>query len=439
MRRLADVVVPLQWDRLSRRVRHRALLTLTDTVGTAVAGARTAELRRLLAAWDPPPGPARLFGTGRHAGVDDATWLNGTALCTLELDEGNKHAQGHPGAHVAPSTLAVAQATGASGPELLTAFVAGYEVAARFGRAVTRRPELHTHGHWGAAGSAAAVARLRGLDAACTAAAVDAATGLVLVTPWPVVMAGSFVRNLWAAGAGVAGIVGTRLAVAGLAEEVGTSAHTLGSVVGRLDPDRLVEGLSYDLVGGSLLTEGYVKRHASCSYTHPAADAVLRLRDEGLRPEDVTGVRVETHALAAPLAPLATRTRLAAMFSIPYVVAVALLDGEVAPGGFDDARRQDRDVLAMAERVAVEHTADLDTRLPAERVSRVTVWLRDGSTRTVEQPNPVGDADHEPFGPAEVHAKLERLLGAADAQRVVDAVAQLPAAQDVRPVLDALP
>ncbi len=428
----------LRWEALPDAVRDKAVLVVADLLGVTIAGARTTECRALLAAWDPAPGRASVIGAGRLTSADDAAWLNGTAACTLELDEGNKHAQGHPAAHLLFAALATAQTIDntTTGAELLTAVVAGYEVAARFGRATRRRPDLHTHGHWGTAGAAAAVGRLRGLSAAEIAAAIDAATGLIYVTPWGVVLAGSFVRNLWIAGANVSGLIGARLAAAGLATPAGTAADTLGGVVGGLDPAELTLelGARFDITGG------YFKRHASCSYTHPAADAALSLQHaHQLTAGDVAHVLVETHRLGMPLAPLSTQSRLAAMFSLPYVVAVALLDGVAGPESFDDDRRRDPAVLDLASLVEVRHDLELDRRLPAERATRLTITLTDGRRLTAEQPNPVGDADHHPFGAADVRAKLERLLGTPTAATVLEAAAALPTTLDARSVLCALP
>jgi len=403
---VGSFVAGLTWADVPAEVRDRTQLVLTDLLGVTVAGARTPELQALTAAWDPPHGPCRLVGTERDYGPDDAAWLNGTAMCTLELDEGHKQAQGHPAAHVVPAVLATVQAScdPVPGDEVLAAVLAGYEVAARFGRATRLRAGLHTHGHWGAAGAGAAVARLRGLPPEGIAAAVDASTGLVHVTPWKVVLAGSFVRNLWAAGANVAGLIGARLAAAQLSGVEGTVDHTLGDVVGDLEVSELTSGLGrrWDVTGG------YFKRHASCSYTHPAADAVLDLMANEVRPADVARVVVDTHRLAVPLAAVDVRTRVAAMFSLPYVVAVAILRGRVDPDAFSLEARRDQRLLDLAGRVEVRHDPVLDARLPAERANRVTLFLADGRSLMVEVPNPVGDADHHPMGPADVGASSPR-------------------------------
>lgn len=437
VRVLARFVADLDWQAVPERVRQRTLVMLTDFVGVTIAGSRTRELRALLDAWQPCTGPAAVLGAGRRCGPDDAAWLNGTAACALELDEGNKHAQGHPAAHVVPAALAeLSVRDPLPGARFLAAVVTGYEVAARFGRAVRRRADLHPHGHWGAAGAGAAVARLRGLPADRIAAAIDTATGLVHVTPWSVVLGGAFVRNLWAAGANVAGLIGTRLAAAGLAECDGTAARTLGGIVGELD----VPELTADLGRRWYLVQGYLKRHASCSYTHPAADAALLLRAEhGFDAADIERVTVDGNRLAMALAAPAAHSRVAAMFSVPYVVAVALVDGHVRPDAFDAKRRGDGRLLDLMRRIEVRHDPALDTRLPAERAGRVHVLLTDGRALVAEVPNPVGDADHLPFGPGEVRAKLDDLLGARTAALVDEVVAALPEAEDAAAVLARLP
>jgi 2-methylcitrate dehydratase PrpD len=400
-----------------------------------VAGMRTDELRALLQRLDPPAGPARLLGAGQYAPVEPATLLTGIAACVLELDEGNKHARGHPAAHVLPVTLAVGAAVDAGGEAVLTAFLAGHEVAARFGRATRLNAGVHPHGHYGATGAAAAAARLLGLDAGGIAAAIDAAAGLALAPPFESALAGSFVRNTWLGVAGTHGLLAAQLAAAGLATVDGTAATSLGGILGSLDPGPLTEQLGerYDI------TLGYLKRHAACSFTHPAVDAVLDLVAGGLDHRQVRGIRVETHALAAPLARTEPPTRLAAMFSIPHTVAAALVRGALDPEATGPAARTDPEVRRLAAATTVVHRADFDDRAPAERPARVTLRLVDGSERSREVPNPVGDADYHPLGRDGVRAKLHALLGASDADHIEQVLGRLHSASSVRTLLAELP
>jgi 2-methylcitrate dehydratase PrpD len=434
--RLGGFAAALRWDGVAAGVRERLGLVVLDTLGVTVAGARTAELAAVTRAWDPPPGPATLVGAGRRAAVDTAAWINGTAACCLELDEGNKYARGHPAAHAVPAVLALGEQLGVSGRPLCEALLVGHEVASRFGRAFTAAPGVHPHGHWGATGAAAGAARLLGADAEGIAAAIDAACGLPMATHFDVATRGTFVRNTWIGAANANGLVAARLAVAGLAGPAGTAELTFGDLLGTFDPDTLTDELG-DRFDVAL---GYFKRHASCSYTHPPADAVLELRARhpGLAADDVTSIEVATHRLAAPLDGVEFPTRLAAMFSVPYVVAVALVHGTCAPAAFDDAHRGDPAVVRLARATKVTCAPELDARLPGERPARVVLHLADGSSLSAEAPNPIGDADHHPFGHADVVAKLGALLGDRDAAALADAVAALPSAASLAQVSEAL-
>lgn len=425
-------------DDLPGALQERLRLSLLDNLGLTIAGHRIDEVRAVVEAWQPPSGPAQLFGTGRRTGIDDAAWLNGIAVCVNELDEGNKHARGHPVTHVISAAVAVATERHATGRELLEAVMIGGEVAARFGRALQPADGLHTHGHWGNAGAAAAVGRLMGLGPEALAGAIDAAGGLVLATSFETALRGTFIRNTWLGAANALGLVAARLAAAGVASVDGTASSTLGSLLGHLDTDALTEDLGHRWDTGT----GYFKRHASCSYTHPPADAALELHAK-FGPFDAAMVRsieVETHCLAAPLDRTELPTRLASMFSIPHVVAVALLYGDCRPGRFDEAHRTDPGVRHLVERTTVSRSSAFDERLPKERAARLTLTLTDGRVLDVETPNPIGDADHHPFERSDIVRKLDDLLGGVDvtAADIATAVDRLPDAADAATVLETL-
>jgi 2-methylcitrate dehydratase PrpD len=437
---LAAFAADLEWDRVPAGVRDQLRLTVVDLLGVGCAGAVTAEHRRLLAAVAPASGPSRVLGADHGAEPRDAAWLNGVAACSLELDEGNKYSRGHPAVHAFPAVLAVAEATMASGAEVCAALLVGYEVGARMGAATRLHAGVHPHGTWGAVGAAAGLARLRRLDAATTAAAIDAAAGLAFATTFSSALDGNLVRNAWVGGANEVGMRAVQLAVAGHARNDGTAAATLGAVLGELDPDALDDGLGERW----MITRGYFKRHASCAYTHPPADAALQLRDAAgpLNPADIAAITVETHHVAAALDrtfDAAPPSRLAAMFSIPWVTAVALTAGVVGPEHLGDTSLHDAGVAGLARRVRVAVAPDLDAALPDHRGARLIVELTDGRRLTAEVADPVGDADHAPFGPAEVHAKLARLLGAGAADAIAGIGAGLDHADDVSELLARLP
>ncbi|MGH3230121.1 MAG: MmgE/PrpD family protein [Streptosporangiaceae bacterium] len=433
---LGRFVAGLSWPAQTPAVRHATQRIVWDSVAVMIAGGRLAESCRLRARLPVSDGPATVFGSARTAGVVDAAWLNGVSLVSLELDEGNKRARGHAGAHVLPAALALAEERHAGGPELAAAFLAGHEVASRFGRAVTLRPGVHPHGNWGVAGAAAAAARLGGLDAAATAAALDSAGALALATPFRVATAGMGVRNAWIGHANAAGIRAAALAQEG-EPLTGVAGESLGELLGVLAVDELTAGLG----AGLAVTTGYFKRHASCSYTHPPADAALAVHAARgpVDPDAVASIEVESHHLAAGLCSREWPTRLAAMFSIPYVVSVALRQGACGPDMFDEDHRHDPAVARLAAKVAVSVDPRLDGELPEHRAARLRIRWADGAETVIEVENPVGDADFHPLDDDQLMAKSAGLLGGEDQAALVRRLsAELLAADDAAPVLASL-
>ncbi len=421
----------VRWDHIDDLVRQRLHLVLLDSLGVTLAGSRIPEHAALVEAWRPGAGPAPLMGSGRTTSVEAAAWLNATAMVRLELDEGNKHAAGHPAAHGLWAVLSLAADLGSTGADTAAALLVEYEVAARFGRATTLRPGAHPHGSWGVAGAAAGCARLLRLDAVSTAAAIDTGAGLPVAGHFSSALDGNEVRNAWMGASNVSGLAAARLAASGQARCTGTAAASLGGLLGELDPTALTDGLGtrWDITGG------YFKRHASCSFTHPVADLALDLRHH-VRATDVESVLVETHVLGADLARPTWDSRLSALFSTPFVAASALVHGQVGPEQSSPSGLADPAVQALAGRVTVREAADLSARLPAERAVRVTLRTHDGTEHVVEAQNPVGDADHHPLDADDV---LTLIRGWVDddaaVARVRRVAADLADADDVGPLL----
>ncbi len=427
---LGRFAAELTYSSIPPLVTARLELMLVDLFGVTLAGVATPEFGRLLSAWKAPEGDSPVLGTSRSTNPEAAVMLVATAACMLELDEGNKHAQGHPAVQVVFAALAAAQLSDrpVRGEELLVAITAGYEVAARFGRALTRNTLWHTHGHWGAAGAACAAALIGGASAEEVSAAIDSSAGLMTVAPWAIVLTGDFTRNLWVGTANVAGLTAARLARAGLARNSGALHAVLGTIVGTLD----ARSLTAELGEHWLVAEGYGKTHSSCSYTHGAVDIVQDLRDEHpFTASDVRSVRVETHSLAAPLFRPGGGSRLSAMFSLPFVVAAAIVNERVDPAAMDPEGPTFGQSEQLSRLVDVAVSPDFDALLPNERWTSVEIELVDGTRLNGRTANPRGDADHLPLGVAQINEKLRLLIGAPLTAAIATAVADLLCATDV--------
>ncbi|MGB3772091.1 MAG: MmgE/PrpD family protein [Rhodococcus sp. (in: high G+C Gram-positive bacteria)] len=414
----------------------RVQTVMLDLLGVTLAGSHTPELEEMAARWRADPGQTATVGRSVHTTPETAAYLDSIASCCLELDEGNKYAAGHPAAHVIPAAIAAARSAGrpVSGARFLTAVVAGYEVATRFGAALTRDPRWHTHGHWGATGAATAASVIWMLDVDRTAAAIDASTALIHVAPWEVVLTGNFARNLWIGGAVRAGLDAARLSEAGLVHNQGAVSSTLGDIVGSVNPERL----ALDPSGALAIDQGYAKLHASCSYTHAAVDTVYALLS-GVDVSDVASVRVRTHALSEPLFRRHPSNRLEAMFSLPFVVAAAMVSERIDVDALSPGGATFRAAEELSSRVHVESSDDLTRLLPARRAAEVDLIMTSGEVHSAGTPNPVGDVDHFPLDHAAVLAKIEQLVGSDDASAIAAVVDSLSNSTDVVAALDRLP
>lgn len=439
---LARWAAELRWAEVPERVRRRFSLVLLDTLAVTLAGSRTEGQRRIRAAWPQPEGRSPVLGAGNLTQVDAAAYLNATALVCCELDEGGKYAGGHPAGHAFPAVLALAADLGSSGERTACALLAGYEVAARFGRATSLHPGSHPHGNWGVAGAAAGCAVLLGLGPEQVAAAIDTGAGLPVAGHFDSALDGHRVRDAWVGATATSGLAAARLAQAGVVRNTGTAALSLGTLLGSFDPDVLTAELGTQWQ----IEANYFKQHASCSYTHPAADLALELREQhlkGMTPRQivdaVSEVNIRTHALAAPLSRTGWDSSLSAMFSIPYAVAAALLHGEITPAMADATEQQQPELFALARKVTVGEAADLTALLPHQRATRLDALVADGDRVRLEAPHPVGDSNHHPFTDETLSAVLVRLLGdRASVDRLRQITLDLPDSPDAGALLRTL-
>ncbi|MEE6208893.1 MmgE/PrpD family protein, partial [Salarchaeum sp. III] len=284
------------------------------------------------------------------------------------------------------------------------AFVAGYETAARAGRACYPLADgYHPHGVWGAVGGAVAVATYRGYDAdgvrrAARIAAKDAQHTLMAAAT-----EGATVRQAFAGRANLDALLAADLASAGFSGVSDGVARHLSLAASEFDRAALAAGLGETWE----VTRGYFKRHAACRYTHPTLDAVNALAQSGLSADAVASVRVETYPAAADLAERRPVNALQAKFSVPFAVATRLVHGTSGKEAFvEDAI--DEATLALAARVTVVATDEMRAGLPDRRSARVVVETHDGRTLSETVQHAAGGAEN-PYGEDEVREKFDSL------------------------------
>ena len=168
-RRLAEFAATLRFADLPAPVVRRAEDLFLDWFASALAGKGAAPVESLARFWlsqGPADGPSEVLIRRRGTSPLAAAAINAAASHFAEQDDVHSGSVFHPAAVVFPPALAVAQALGRSGRDLLTAAVAGYEVGIRVGEFLGRSHYriFHTTGTAGTLAAAAAVGRLLGLD-----------------------------------------------------------------------------------------------------------------------------------------------------------------------------------------------------------------------------------------------------------------------------------
>ena len=417
---LSEFAASLEFRALPLSVQEHAHWVVVDTVAAIAAGSVEPEARAFAGRYGAEQGVASIIGTGRSTSASRAALLNGTAGTFLEMDEGQRFCRGHPSIHVVPAALAYAEQNGASGAELMSAIVVGYEVAARIGAAASLRGTMHPHGTWGTVGAAAAIARLARFDATKMRESLNVASSLTTATSKRTMLEGGMVRNVYAGISNQMGLLALTLVESGINGERDGLSSVFGTVVSdRFDKERVVAGL------GELWEIGrnYFKLHSCCRYNHGALDAIDRLESQGDLPsaERVRSVQVTSYLYAAELSEPAPANTLAAKFSVPFAVATRLVNGSSRLPSFTwDAVRDPR-VLALAGRVTVTEDPAMTARLPDERPARVEITLHDGNRLTSEVGANRGD-DTDPYTRHELATKwtelCERTWPPANAKRI---------------------
>jgi 2-methylcitrate dehydratase PrpD len=405
--RITSYVCRTSFDDLPEEVVQRAKEVLADTVAVIAAGAQEGEMKQLRDRLIAHGGrrAATMIGVGIRAEPAKAAMFNGTAGTFLELDEGNQFGRGHPGIHVIPAALAMAEEKRFSGRDLLTGLVLGYEIGTRIGIACKLRMSMHPHGTWGTVGAAVAVAKLMNYKEEAMEQIINVSSSLGLATSRRTMLEGGTVRNVYAGVSGYMGILAHDLVQSGFTGEADGLRTVYGAVVSdTFNPEAMTEDLGHRFE----ISRNYFKMHACCRYNHGTLDALesilARRPDRRIAPDAVERVDVETYSLAAQLCDQEPRNVLAAKFSVPFAVATLLVHGRADVGCFKPDVVHDPTVRSLAQRVHVIEDPRLTAMMPARRPSKVRVTLSDGEKLEAETTMNKGDFE-DPYGAGDLVKK----------------------------------
>lgn len=432
---LAEFTHSLRFESLPKDVIHHGLLVIRDTIGTMLAGATLSEIKNLVQIGPSMAGPgqATLMGCRHSSSPYFAAFVNGTGAVTLELDEGNQFAVNHPSVHIFPAALALSEDLELSGKDLVTAFVAGYEVAVRMGRATRLRWPVHPFGTHAIVGAAACASKLMGLGVAQTAMSLDMAAGLCIASSQTAANSGASVRNLVTGLTNHNGLLAPMLIQAGFTGERAAFDVVFGKILGDSFEE---EKFGRDLGSTFYITQNYFKMHACSRWNHAPIEAMARLMENhSFQIEDVDQIMVWTYDPATRLSWNEPVNGYAAKHSIPYNVAVRLIRGSNELAVYSDEIVSDPFLRSVAKKVKVLEDPSLTAMLPEVRPARVEIKLFSGGCYSETVKRPIGGFDN-PYAKEQLSDKFKRLAGMILPLSSIEALEQmiesLPKLEDVR-------
>ncbi|MGD9619291.1 MAG: MmgE/PrpD family protein [Mycolicibacterium sp.] len=400
-------------------VQTRARWLVMDTLGCAVAGGRSPEVRAWLTQHHLAEDP---YGTSPHGVPGDRfgpTVALSMGACWDEACEGHARAHGRPG--VAALSAIWPQVRDLDWDRLISALVLGYEVGARAGAALRIGPGMHVDANWPALGAAAAAARAMSLDSGAILAAVNIAACQLPQSLYRPIETGDTARNTYLGHAAILGQLAAQAAAAGI------SAPT-DAIDGYLQVTSPQSPASGEIAspGTFEILSGYFKPFAAVRHVHYAAQAALRLRPP--MPEHIAAIHLWTYPEAITYCGIRRPdTPLQAQFSLSFGVAATLRWGRLDPQvyrspSFDDA------LLQALERRVVIH-ADPAPPSAGHRWARLKLVMSDGSALEGTTSAVRGDSSM-PWTEPDLTEKFVALcrgsLGADRARSLVDHILYAP-------------
>jgi 2-methylcitrate dehydratase PrpD len=374
--KIADYVKRTAYIDLPKNVVEQAKLCLLDWLGVTLAGS-VEELTPILTGCLEEIGGAKqatVLGKGIQTSVLFAALINGTMSHALDYDDVHAASFSHPSVPLAPAVLAAGEYKQASGKDVLTAFVLGFEVETRIGAAAGRAHYDHgwhatsTIGRFGAAVGAG---KLLGLDENMLVNALGIAgtqTGGVRQ------VFGTMCKPFHAGKAAMDGVLAALLAQRGFT----SSDEIIEGKYGFLDvfspepqKEKILAGLGKDY---QIMGVGF-KPYASCAGTHTTIDALKQIQSrERLAAGDVLEINLELAKLPLDAAGIAEpKKALEGKFSVYHCAALAFLEGSVDEDKFTDEKVNDPRLVELRKKVKARLNPDFKL-LDA----KVTVVTKDG-------------------------------------------------------------
>ncbi len=411
---IASFAYGLGADMIPERVVHHAKRRLVDSLACAIGaiGSPPARIARALAADVSSAHPATVIGAAAGTSAELAAFANTAMVRYLDYNDmyfAPIGGGGHP-SDLISGALAVGESLGRSGSEVIRAIVVGYEVLGRLAGTVRLRERGWDQGIHVVVAAAMEAGVLLGLDKEQLAHAVSLAIIPNLTTRATRVGELSMWKGCATADAVRNGIFAAQLAGQGMSgppEPFDGFDGIKQRVTGPFD-------LVLQALPDSFVIEGVHTKYRPAEYNAQGAlDLIVKLRPRAPL-ERIERIDLETYWLAYSEIGMEPekwdpRTRETADHSLPYMLAVALVDGELGLGSFTEARIRDPKLRPVMQKIHISENKDHSKRFPAELLCRIAIHLTDGTEIVDEIAYPKGHTKN-PVSDAEIDRKFEGVV-----------------------------
>ena len=374
---LADFILCTEYNEIPEKVIEQSKLCFIDFLGVALRGSETKS--GIIAKTVVSEGnQSTVIGHGK-ANALEASLTNGIFAHALDLDDGHRYAQVHPGACVIPAALSLSEFRNISGKQFISSIIVGYQAAITLGMMVNpehRNRGFHSTGTCGTLGAAAAASKALDLDKNQTINALGLggtqAAGLLETDH-----CGSMGKHLHAGKAAQSGVLSALLAEKGF-----TGAETI------LEGDegflKAMANINCKKIKSNMdvfrILEIYFKIYPVCRHLHSSIDAILHIINENtqnLEIEEIQEITVNTYKIASEHDNYHPRSIEALKQSLPVSLAIAVLKNELSLDNLN--LNQDKKAIEeISKKIFIEYSEDFDLHYPDNRPATVIISTNNG-------------------------------------------------------------
>lgn len=381
---LASFVVSARYTQLSENARLQAKIRVLDAIGCAI-GAMHAPVIKIIAAQNAEFGgnPLCTMIGGSNTSPDRAALFNSALVRFLDFNDSYlaKGETCHPSDNLG-AVLAASEYNAGSGSDFLTALAVAYQVQCRLSDVAPVRARGFDHTTQGAYALAAGISKALHLDQKKTANAIAIAgtafnalrvTRTGALSNWKGL---AYPNNAFAV------MQTTFLASRGITGPQQVFEGNKGFME-TISGDFSIDWSKEDL---EKITETVVKRYNAEIHSQATIEGVLELKHQAaINGADIKTIDIETFDVAYNIIgggeegeKFTVRTKEEADHSLPYIVAVAILDDQVLPPQYFPERIQQDDVQSLLRKVKIHPSPEFSRQFPAEMPCRITITLNDG-------------------------------------------------------------